>query len=112
MTAESVAPAALGAQSDALTESVSLATPLTMGRLVGRYRVAGILRQLGAAFNVSAPRVRRRGRRVGGRHVSRPRGRPRRRPARHPDAGPLRALVSSLRHRSKTAGAAGTPGHF
>jgi hypothetical protein len=55
MTADTVARVAIGRQPDALAESVSLATPLTLSRLIGRDRVAGVLRQLATAFNVSEP---------------------------------------------------------
>jgi hypothetical protein len=54
-TAETITQAALGNRPDALAESVSLATPLTMGRLAGRDRAVAVLQQLGAAFNVGAP---------------------------------------------------------
>lgn len=55
MTADLVARVALGRQPEMLAQSVTLATPLTMGRLTGRERAVGVLRQLGTAFNVSEP---------------------------------------------------------
>ena len=52
---ESLTRAALGAHPEALSASVSLATPLTMNRLVGRDRAAGVLRELAEAFSIAQP---------------------------------------------------------
>jgi hypothetical protein len=52
---ESLTRAALGADPEALSASVSLATPLTMNRLVGRDRAAGVLRELAEAFSIVQP---------------------------------------------------------
>ncbi len=42
----------LGLRPEALSESVSLATPLTLGRISGRDEVVPILEELTAAFGV------------------------------------------------------------
>ncbi|WP_033825520.1 hypothetical protein [Kitasatospora sp. MBT63] len=55
MSRESLARAALGAHPEALSASVSLATPLTMNRLVGRDRAAAFLRELAEAFSIAQP---------------------------------------------------------
>lgn len=55
MSRETLTRAALGAHPEALSASVSLATPLTMSRLVGRDRAAGVLRELAEAFSTAQP---------------------------------------------------------
>jgi len=52
MSQDTIAEAALGRRTEALDESVSLATPLTMGRLAGRGHAAPVMRQIAEAFDV------------------------------------------------------------
>ena len=52
MTSVNVVSAALGARPDAFEDEVSLATPLTLGRVVGRDRAVAVIRQLVDAFGV------------------------------------------------------------
>ena len=52
MSQDPIAEAALGRRTEALDESASLATPLTMGRLAGRDRSALVMRQIAEAFDV------------------------------------------------------------
>jgi hypothetical protein len=52
---ESLTRAGLGADPEALSASVSLATPLTMNRLVGRDRAAGVLREFAEANSIAQP---------------------------------------------------------
>ena len=51
-----IAEAALGRRTEALDESASLATPLTMGRLAGRDQSALVMRQIAEAFDVGPER--------------------------------------------------------
>lgn len=52
-----IAEAALGRRGEALDESVSLATPLTMGRIAGRADAGRITRQIASAFDLEAPEL-------------------------------------------------------
>jgi hypothetical protein len=52
MSQDPIAEAALGRRTEALDESASLATPLTMGRLAGRDQSALVMRQIAEAFDV------------------------------------------------------------
>jgi predicted polyphosphate/ATP-dependent NAD kinase len=55
MSHESISLTALGAHPENLSSSVSLATPLTMNRVVGRDRANAVLRELAEAFSVKEP---------------------------------------------------------
>ena len=52
MTHDFVISTALGKRPDALHESVSLSTPLTLSRIAGRDRAVSVLRRLVEAFGV------------------------------------------------------------
>jgi hypothetical protein len=55
MTSDAVVSAALGERADAFQDTVSLATPLTLGRVVGRDRAVAIIRKLVDALGVRQP---------------------------------------------------------
>jgi hypothetical protein len=50
-----IAEAALGRRGEALDESVSLATPLTISRIAGRMDAGLIMRQIASAFDLGTP---------------------------------------------------------
>ena len=55
MSQDTVTQTVLGNRTDTLSESVSLATPLTLGRITGRAEAARTMQQIASAFGLETP---------------------------------------------------------